>query len=162
MLVISVYEEAGGYKEMSSSTLLTNRALVYKSKWGGMRGVCGVSANEYSCAHHVTWSPKTTSMFNLCEEDFSPIFYHSNKERNIEKMCTSVCLGEPENVRVDNESAIIRWTLPDPILPVGGGRGIMADTEIPPPRVWPELRMWKHECRGVEKLWTWHHILSHG
>ena len=32
-------------------------------------GSCGVSANEYSCAHHVTWSPnklwKSTSIFNL-------------------------------------------------------------------------------------------------
>jgi hypothetical protein len=30
---------------------------------------CGVSANEYSCAHHVTWSPnkhwRSTSIFNL-------------------------------------------------------------------------------------------------
>jgi hypothetical protein len=30
--------------------LLTNSALVYESQWG-------VSANEYKCAHHVTWSP---------------------------------------------------------------------------------------------------------
>jgi hypothetical protein len=31
---------------------------------------CGVLANEYSCAHHVTWSPnklwRSTSIFNLC------------------------------------------------------------------------------------------------
>ncbi len=31
---------------------------------------CGVSANEYSCTHHVTWSPnklwRSTSIFNLC------------------------------------------------------------------------------------------------
>jgi hypothetical protein len=38
-----------------------------------MRGVgqsFGVSANEYSCAHHVTWSPnklrRSNSIFNLC------------------------------------------------------------------------------------------------
>jgi hypothetical protein len=34
--------------------------------WGGG---CGVSANEYRCAHHVTWSPsklwRSTSIFNL-------------------------------------------------------------------------------------------------
>ncbi len=34
-----------------------------------MRGSCGVSAKEYSCAHHVTWSPnklwRSTSIFNL-------------------------------------------------------------------------------------------------
>ncbi len=53
-------------------TLLTNSALVYESQcggWGGGGG--GVSANEYSCAHHVTWSPSKTleiytSIFNLC------------------------------------------------------------------------------------------------
>jgi hypothetical protein len=50
-------------------SLLTNSALVYKSQCGVMRGGCGVSANEYSCAHHVTWSPnklwRSTSIFNL-------------------------------------------------------------------------------------------------
>ncbi len=47
---------------------LTNSALVYESKCGGM-GSCGVSANEYSCVHHVTWSPnklwRSNSIFNL-------------------------------------------------------------------------------------------------
>jgi hypothetical protein len=37
-------------------SLLTNSAVVYESNCGGMGG-SGVSANEYSCAHHVTWSP---------------------------------------------------------------------------------------------------------
>ncbi len=37
-------------------SLLTNSALVYESKCGGIGG-CGVSANEYSCTHHVTLSP---------------------------------------------------------------------------------------------------------
>jgi len=38
---------------------LTNSALIYESNGGGIGGfaACGVSANEYSCAHHVTWSP---------------------------------------------------------------------------------------------------------
>ncbi len=36
---------------------LTNSALIYESQCGGEGGGCGVSANEYSCAHHVTWSP---------------------------------------------------------------------------------------------------------
>jgi hypothetical protein len=33
----------------------------------GKGGSCGVSANEYSYAHHVTWSPNkpSTSIFNL-------------------------------------------------------------------------------------------------
>jgi hypothetical protein len=34
-----------------------NSALKYESQCGGMEGCCGVSANDYSCAHHVTWSP---------------------------------------------------------------------------------------------------------
>ncbi len=45
---------AGGYKE-----LLTKSSLVYESRpdaGDGGRG-CGVSANEYSYAHHMTWSP---------------------------------------------------------------------------------------------------------
>jgi hypothetical protein len=53
-------------------SLLTNSALVYEFKSGGMGGGCGVSANEYSCAHHVTWSPnklwRSTSIFNLWEK----------------------------------------------------------------------------------------------
>jgi hypothetical protein len=39
-------------------SLLTNSALVIRVQMrGGGGGSCGVSANEYSCAHHVTWSP---------------------------------------------------------------------------------------------------------
>jgi hypothetical protein len=38
---------------------------------GGGEGGCGVSANENSCAHHVTWSPnklwRSNSIFKLCE-----------------------------------------------------------------------------------------------
>ncbi len=30
---------------------------ICESKCGGRGGSCGVSANEYSCAHHLTWSP---------------------------------------------------------------------------------------------------------
>ncbi len=50
-------------------SLLTNSAQVYESKCGGM-GLLGLSsANEYSCAHHVTWGPnklwRYTSIFNL-------------------------------------------------------------------------------------------------
>ncbi len=37
----------------------------------GDRGGCGNSANEYSCTHHLTWSPnklwRSTSIFNLWE-----------------------------------------------------------------------------------------------
>jgi hypothetical protein len=37
----------------------------------GGGGGCGVSANENSCAHHVTWSPnklwRSNSIFKLCE-----------------------------------------------------------------------------------------------
>jgi hypothetical protein len=38
---------------------------------GGGEGGCRVSANENSCAHHVTWSPnklwRSNSIFKLCE-----------------------------------------------------------------------------------------------
>ncbi len=51
-------------------SLLTNSALVIRVQMrGGGGGSCGVSANEYSCAHHVTWSPnklwRSSSIFNL-------------------------------------------------------------------------------------------------
>jgi hypothetical protein len=51
-------------------SLLTNGALDIRvqMRWEGES--CGFSANEYSCAHHVTWSPnkpwRSTSIFNLC------------------------------------------------------------------------------------------------
>jgi hypothetical protein len=50
------------------SILLTNRApRIWTQR--GKRGDCGVSANENSCAHHVTWSPniflRSNSIFNL-------------------------------------------------------------------------------------------------
>ncbi len=47
---------------------LTNSALVYEHKCGGREGA-GLSANEYSCVYHVTWSPnklcRSNSIFNL-------------------------------------------------------------------------------------------------
>ncbi len=50
-------------------SLLTNSALVIRVQMRGEGGSCRVSANEYSCAHHVTWSPnklwRSTSIFNL-------------------------------------------------------------------------------------------------
>jgi hypothetical protein len=46
----------GGYKEMLS-IFADNSALVVRVQMLGEGGCCGVSAIEYSCAHHVTWSP---------------------------------------------------------------------------------------------------------
>ncbi len=50
-------------------SLLTNSALVNAVQMRGEGGTCGVSANDYSCAHHVTWSPnklwRSNSIFNL-------------------------------------------------------------------------------------------------
>jgi hypothetical protein len=62
---------SGGYKEMYNCiSLLTNSALVIRVQMRGEGGSCGVSANEDSCAHHVTWSPnklcRSTSIFSLC------------------------------------------------------------------------------------------------
>jgi hypothetical protein len=48
-------------------SLLTKSALVIRVQ---MQGSCGVSANEYNSAHHVTWSSnklwRSNSIFNLC------------------------------------------------------------------------------------------------
>jgi hypothetical protein len=62
--------EAQGVTKRCRLSLFTNSALVYESKCGGREGgSCGLSANEYSCAHHVIWSPnklsRSTSIFNL-------------------------------------------------------------------------------------------------
>jgi hypothetical protein len=50
-------------------SLPTNRALVIRVQMRGEGESCRVSANEYSCAHHVTWSPnklwRSNSIFNL-------------------------------------------------------------------------------------------------
>jgi hypothetical protein len=57
--------ETMGVTKRCRLSLLTNSALV-----GGGGSGCGVSANEYSCALHLTWSPnklwRPTSIFNLC------------------------------------------------------------------------------------------------
>jgi hypothetical protein len=61
----------GGYKNVVYLGWPT-ALLVFESKFGvmGGGGGCGVSANEYSCAHQVTWSPnklwRSISIFNLC------------------------------------------------------------------------------------------------
>ncbi len=69
---------------------LTNSALLNESKCGGIWGRgYGVQANEYSCVHHVTWSPnrlwRSNSLFNL-RQTYSPCFSHTpiliNEKRN--------------------------------------------------------------------------------
>ncbi len=59
----------GGYKEMSSTFADQERPRISSQNARG-GGDCRVSANECSCAHHVTWSPnklwRSTSIFNLC------------------------------------------------------------------------------------------------
>ncbi len=60
-------KNSGDHKEMSSVLADQQRPRT----WVPMRGMgrCGVSANEVSCAHHVTWSPnklwRSTSILNL-------------------------------------------------------------------------------------------------
>ncbi len=44
-----------GVKNSCRVSLLTNTSPNAGWLWGG--GRCGFSANEYSCAHHVIWSP---------------------------------------------------------------------------------------------------------
>jgi hypothetical protein len=51
-------------------SLLTYSALVIRVQKGGLSG--GVSANEYRCAHHVTWSPNKLLTYAVqCTSDFS-------------------------------------------------------------------------------------------
>ncbi len=61
--------ESQGVTKRCRLSLLTNNTLVYESQCGGMGVGCGVSSNDYSCEHHVTWSPnklwRSTSIFNL-------------------------------------------------------------------------------------------------
>ncbi len=63
--------QAGGHKEMSSIFADQQRPCIRVQISGG-GGSCGVSATEYSCAHHVTWSTnklwRSTSLFNLCSQ----------------------------------------------------------------------------------------------
>ncbi len=58
----------GSYTDMSS-TFADQQLPRNTSPNAGGGGSFGVSANEYSCAHHVTWSPnklwRSTSIFNL-------------------------------------------------------------------------------------------------
>jgi hypothetical protein len=62
---------SGGYKEMSS-IIVDQKSPVIRVQIrgeGGSCGSCGVSANEYSCAHHAMEPNKlwrSTSIFNLC------------------------------------------------------------------------------------------------
>jgi hypothetical protein len=72
---------AQGVTKRCRLSLLTNSALVYESQLP-MRGrSCGVSPIEYSCAHHMTWSPnkllRSTSIFNLyvCNTNISRLQY---------------------------------------------------------------------------------------
>jgi hypothetical protein len=58
-----------GVTRRSRLCLQTNSALVIRVQMRGERGSCGASANEYSCAHHVTLSPnklwRSSSIFHL-------------------------------------------------------------------------------------------------
>jgi hypothetical protein len=50
--------EHQGVTKRCRLSLLTNSTLVLRVQMRGEGGSCGVSAIEYSCAHHMTWSPK--------------------------------------------------------------------------------------------------------
>jgi hypothetical protein len=64
-----LYSRDQGVTKRCRLSLLTNSALVIRVQMIRVGGSCGVSANEYSCARHVTWSPnelwRSTSIFNL-------------------------------------------------------------------------------------------------
>jgi hypothetical protein len=57
LTVPALHLHTASQSEMSS-IFADNSVLENESQCGGMGGGgCGVSANEYSCAHHVEWSP---------------------------------------------------------------------------------------------------------
>jgi hypothetical protein len=68
MYLIFLTASSQGVTKRCRLSLLTNSSLVYESKCGGIGVLPGL--NEYSCGHHVTWSPnklwRSTSLFNLC------------------------------------------------------------------------------------------------
>jgi hypothetical protein len=61
------FPRSGGYKEMSSVFADQQRPSYTSPNVGGGRVAGSLSANEYSCAHHVTWGPnkfwRSTSIF---------------------------------------------------------------------------------------------------
>ncbi len=67
--ILNVIVHAQGVTKKCRLSLLTNSALVIRVQMRGEGESCGVSANEKSCAHHVTWSSnklwRSTSIFNL-------------------------------------------------------------------------------------------------
>ncbi len=59
-------------KSQGVTKRLTNSALVYKPKCGG-EGVCGASANKYSCAHgtqinYVTSGKSPRPKYSRCDQ----------------------------------------------------------------------------------------------
>jgi hypothetical protein len=72
ILLFPFFPSTQGATKRCRLSLLTNSALVLRvqNAGGGEGGSFGVSANEHSCAHHVTWSPnklwRSASIFNLC------------------------------------------------------------------------------------------------
>jgi hypothetical protein len=64
----------------------------------GGGGCCGVSANENSCAHHVTWSPnklcRSNSIFNLWTKGSTIVILKINS-KSIILFFFSVQLSEP-------------------------------------------------------------------
>ncbi len=54
----------------------------------GDRGGCGVSANEYSCAHHVTWGPsklwRSTPPYLTYERDHTELLSTPNIKVHLE------------------------------------------------------------------------------
>ncbi len=67
LLFVDFQPPRQGVTKRCRLSLLTNSALVYEPQCGGRGRVCGASANEYSCAHHVTWSPNKLSMLLVME-----------------------------------------------------------------------------------------------
>jgi hypothetical protein len=90
---------------------LTNSALVYESKCGGMggggEGGCVASANEYSCARHVTWSP------NKLFRDLSPFLTLGYCTKSASNAWTASLMEASNLSRAGGTTVQHSWALAD-------------------------------------------------
>ncbi len=78
----------------------------------GEGGSCGVTANEYSCAYHVTWSPnKLWRSTSVLTYDRRGIAGQHERERKIQEnvgMWVSICVPLVKIItKLDNKAKVI-------------------------------------------------------
>ncbi len=111
LINLRILDTIQGVTKRCSLSLLTNSALVCESKCGGTGGSYGDSANEYSYANHVTWSPNklwiSTSVFNLW-------YYRSDYMQRI-------IAGIRDNVEEFKILPMVQFSVADPDPDPGSG-----------------------------------------